>query len=137
MEINIQQTDRQFEFTASNDAVSFPVVANENLSGDAKGFRPMELLLVGLGGCMSIDVLNILYKQQQEITAYRVKVTATRVDTHPAVFDEIYVHLVLTGNVAENKLDRAIQLSKDKYCSAFHMLNAASNIHITSTINAR
>ncbi|MGO2353283.1 MAG: OsmC family protein [Marinomonas foliarum] len=87
------------------------------------GPRPMELLLAGLGGCTSYDVVGILKKARQDVTACVAQIDADRADAVPAVFTEIRVHFVVTGrNLKESVVARAVKLSAEEYCSASLML---------------
>lgn len=87
------------------------------------GAKPMELILIGLGGCASYDVVGILKKSRQIITDVRCDVSAKRADTVPAVFTDIHLHFVVTGtNIKEAQVVKAIELSATKYCSASKML---------------
>jgi len=89
------------------------------------GPRPMELLLMGLGGCASFDVVTILKKARQQITDVRAEVKAERADAIPAVFTKIHLHFVITGKeLKENQVKKAVELSAEKYCSASAMLSA-------------
>ncbi|MCH2056381.1 MAG: OsmC family protein [Thalassotalea sp.] len=90
---------------------------------------PMENVLMSLGGCSSVDVVSILQKARQKITACRVELSGTRVDSVPRVFSDIHLHFVVTGyDVAEKHVERAVALSADKYCSVALMLDKAVNI---------
>ena len=96
-----------------------PEVGGRNL-----GLRPMEMVLLGLGGCTAIDVLHMLRKGRQPITDMRVELDAERADDAPKVFTRIHLHFVLTGaGLDPHKIERAIKLSATKYCSASMMLN--------------
>jgi putative redox protein len=89
------------------------------------GPRPMELLLMGLGGCASFDVVTILKKARQQITDVRAELKAERADAIPAVFTKIHLHFVITGkDLKENQVKKAVELSAEKYCSASAMLSA-------------
>lgn len=91
--------------------------------GRNQGARPMELLLMGLGGCTSFDVMKILRKARQPVTACVAQVEAKRADEIPSVFTDIHIHFVITGDgVKERQVKRAIELSAEKYCSASIML---------------
>jgi putative redox protein len=113
--------------TGSGHAVvmdAAPDVGGRNL-----GPRPMELLLVGLGGCSSIDVVLILKRGREAITDCNVEIEAERAETEPKVFTNIKLHFVVTGHQLDpKKVERAIKLSHDKYCSASAMLAATANI---------
>ncbi len=93
------------------------------------GIRPMEMLLIGMGGCTSFDVVMILEKGRQTITDCVAEIEAERADTDPKVFTKIHVHFVVTGRGLDaGKVERAIALSAEKYCSASIMLGATATI---------
>ena len=101
-----------------------PEVGGRNL-----GLRPMEMVLLGLGGCTAIDVLHMLRKGRQPITDMQVELDAERADDAPKVFTRIHVHFVLTGaGLDPHKIERAIKLSATKYCSASMMLNKTAEM---------
>jgi putative redox protein len=103
--------------------------------GENDGFRPLELLGVGLAGCTGMDVISILKKKQQEVTAFEVKVHADRADEHPRVFTHMTVEYVVTGkSIDPAAVDRAVELSVTKYCSAMAMLEKAVEIEHKITI---
>lgn len=88
-----------------------------------KGASPMELILLGLGGCASYDVVEILKKSRQELVGVSCELTAQRAETVPAVYTAIHMHFVVTGQDIQDKhVERAIKLSAEKYCSASRML---------------
>jgi putative redox protein len=90
------------------------------------GARPMEMILLGLGGCASFDVMTMLQKGRQQVSDCRVEISAQRVDAVPAVFSSIHLEFVLSGsNLKESQVKRAVELSAEKYCSASIMLEAA------------
>lgn len=90
------------------------------------GARPMELMLMGVGGCTAFDVVTILKKSRQQVTSCVAELTAQRSDGVPAVFESIHVHFRLKGdNLDESKVARAVALSADKYCSASIMMSRA------------
>ncbi|EDM47720.1 OsmC family protein [Marinobacter algicola] len=94
--------------------------------GKDLGPRPMEMMLMGLGGCSSFDVMSILQKSRQDVTACHAELEAERADAVPAVFTRIHLHFVVTGkNLKENLVKRAVSLSAEKYCSASIMLEKA------------
>ncbi|HBC18720.1 MAG TPA: OsmC family protein [Alcanivorax sp.] len=91
--------------------------------GQNRGPRPMETLLLGVGGCSSFDVVHILKKSRQDVTDCRCELNAERVDEVPAVFSKIHLHFIVSGNnLKENQVKRAVELSAEKYCSASIML---------------
>lgn len=98
----------------------------EDLGGRNLGPRPMEMLLLGAGGCALYDVLSTLKKSRQAVRDCRVEIQAERADAVPAVFTALNMHFVVSGSgLKENHVKRAVQLSAEKYCSASIMLEAA------------
>jgi len=93
------------------------------------GVRPMEMLLLGMGGCTAFDVMLILGKSRQLVTDCVVELSADRADEVPSVFTRIHVHFIVTGkNLSDDRVKRAVQLSAEKYCSASIMLSKAVEI---------
>ena len=91
--------------------------------GQNLGIRPMEMLLLGLGGCTSFDVMMILQKARQNVLDCVAEISAERAESEPKVFTKIHVHFVVSGkNIKEKQVQRAIDLSAEKYCSASIML---------------
>jgi putative redox protein len=100
------------------------------------GMRPMEMLLIGMGGCTSFDVVAILKKARQPIMACVAEIDATRAEEIPKVFTKIHVHFVVTGdNLNEAQVERAVKLSAEKYCSASIMLS--KSVEITHDFEVR
>ena len=90
---------------------------------------PLENVLISLGGCSSVDVVSILQKARQNIQGCQVEITAQRVDSVPKLFSDIHLHFVIEGsNIGEKHVERAVNLSADKYCSVALMLNKGVNI---------
>ncbi|HEX6542840.1 MAG TPA: OsmC family protein [Ktedonobacterales bacterium] len=112
--------------------------AAEHGGGHDLGFRPMELLLVGLSGCTAMDVISILRKKRQEVTAYEVRVRGERAEDHPMVFTEITVEHIVTGHqVSPEAVARAIELSETRYCGAGAMLGKTAHLrHIYRIIES-
>ena len=91
--------------------------------GENRGPRPMELILMGLGGCASFDIVTILKKSRQDVMNVECLIKADRADTVPAVFTKIHLHFVVKGHsVKEKQVSKAVELSAEKYCSASKML---------------
>jgi putative redox protein len=98
----------------------------EDLGGRNLAARPMEMLLLGTGGCSVYDVLSMLKKSRQQVVDCRVELDAQRADAVPSVFTRINMHFVVTGvNLKESQVKRAVELSAEKYCSASIMFGAA------------
>jgi putative redox protein len=101
-----------------------PAVGGRNL-----GPRPMEMLLLGAGGCSSIDVISILKKTRQAVSDCYVEIDAERADTDPKVFTKIHMHFVVKGrDIKPDAVEKAIKLSAEKYCSASIMLGATAQM---------
>ena len=93
------------------------------------GVRPMEMLLLGMGGCTQFDVVHILKKSRQRVTLCEVELTAERAEKEPKVFTRIHVHFRVAGpGLTEKAVARAVALSAEKYCSASIMLGATAQI---------
>ena len=98
----------------------------ESAGGRNSGIRPMEMLLLGMGGCASFDVISILKKSRQQITDCQSYLEAERADAVPAVFTKIHIKFVVSGHqLKEKQVARAVSLSAEKYCSASIMMEAA------------
>ncbi|MDD2914430.1 MAG: OsmC family protein [Gallionella sp.] len=101
-----------------------PAAGGRNL-----GPRPMEMLLLGAGGCTSFDVIGILKKSRQAVSDCYVELDAERAETDPKVFTKIHMHFVVTGkDIKPEAVEKAIKLSAEKYCSASIMLGATAKI---------
>jgi putative redox protein len=99
-----------------------PAAGGRNL-----GPRPMEMLLLGAGGCSSIDVIMILKKSRQAVSDCYVEIEAERAETEPKVFTKIHMHFVVTGrDIKPEAVEKAVKLSAEKYCSASIMLGATA-----------
>jgi len=135
MELHLKRVAAPFQFAvADSKGHTVAIDAGPQIGGIEAGFRPMQMLLAGLAGCTSIDILLILQKQKQEVEDYEVKISGTRADTTPAVFTDIHLDIILKGSLDPNKAERAASLSLEKYCSAAAMLGAVATITHTVTI---
>lgn len=111
-----------------NDAINFKATTETGntivMDSEQKlGAKPMEMVLMGLGGCASYDVVSILQKGRQAVSDVRCELTAKRADSIPAVFTDIHLHFVVTGkDIKEIQVKKAVELSAEKYCSATRML---------------
>ena len=93
------------------------------------GARPMETLLLGMGGCTAYDVVSILQKARQDVSDCTLDMRAERAEDHPRVFTEIHIHFVVIGRkLSEKQVEKAIKLSAEKYCSASIMLGETAKI---------
>lgn len=120
---------------AAGSGFNLPLGTDTKTGGDDDGFRPMELLLMGLAGCTAMDVIAILAKKQQDVTHFEVRVDGQRASEHPRVFTHITVEYLVTGHkIDPGAVDRAIELSATKYCSVQAMLGKIVPIEIKTTI---
>ena len=116
-------------FGESGSGHSIVMDGPEAIGGHGTGMRPMELLLLGMGGCTSFDMIQMLKKSRQDIVDCVVDVSAERSEEIPKIFTDIHVQYTITGrNVKEAHVKRAVELSTEKYCSASIMLGASANI---------
>lgn len=126
MKATVKWTDGAMFVGESGSGHAMIMDGSEDLGGRNMGPRPMEMLLIGTGGCSTYDVLSMLKKSRQNVTDCQVEIEAERADAVPAVFTKINLHFVVKGvGLKENHVSRAVKLSADKYCSASIMLGAA------------
>ncbi len=126
MQATVKWTDGAMFVGESGSGHSVVMDGPEDLGGRNLGPRPMEMLLLGTGGCSIYDVLSMLKKSRQQVVDCRVELQAERAEAVPAVFTSINLHFVVTGvGLKENHVKRAVELSAEKYCSASIMLGAA------------
>ena len=121
---------------SSANGFSLPIGTSTESGGDNDGFRPMELLLIGMAGCTAMDVISILEKKRQDVTGFEVRVVeAERAAEHPKVYTHIVLEYVVTGkNVDRAAVERAVELSSTKYCSAEAMLGKVAKIENKITV---
>ena len=119
-------------FTGTADSgFSVPLGAKAAVGGDDDGFRPMELIALGLAGCTAMDVMSILRKKRQDVTDFEVQVHVERAQEHPKVFTEAEIEYFITGHrVDETAVLRAIGLSANRYCPAQAMFNQVMTIEL-------
>jgi len=120
----------RMSFTGTADTgFNLPLGADPNVGGDNDGFSPLELMAVSLAGCTAMDVISILQKKQQDVSAFEVRVHAEQAGEHPHVFTHVLVEYVVKGHaLSAAAIERAIELSTTKYCPAYAMLSKAVQI---------
>ncbi|CAA6810987.1 MAG: OsmC/Ohr family protein [uncultured Thiotrichaceae bacterium] len=129
MQARVKWLDNMSFVGESGSGHSIVMDASPEVGGRDLGVRPMEMLLLGLGGCASIDVVMILQRSRQDIKDCTVQISAEREDTEPKVFTKIHLHFVVEGNnLSADRVKRAISLSAEKYCSASLMLGKTAAI---------
>lgn len=105
---------------------------DKEVGGNNTGMRPMELLLIGLGGCSGMDVASILQKKKQQITNIDINVKGEKADSYPKKFTEIDIEFVVSGkDLSEDAVKRAVELSMEKYCSVKATLEGVAKINFS------
>lgn len=139
MKIEIQRLDDAFHLRAtSEEGNNVETDGAESIGGSNKGMRPMQMLLSSLGSCSSIDVIQFLKKQRQPLKDIHVTLTGEREsDAVPSLFTHVHVHYELFGDLDENKVERAVSLSMEKYCSVARILEKTAKITWGYNINKK
>ncbi len=139
MRIELNRVNDAFHFEAKGASdVIVNIDAAENIGGNNAGARPMELLLMGLGGCTSIDVILILKKQRQVIEDLKLVINGERQKiegTEMTPFTKVNIHFIFKGNLDIKKIEKAIELSMEKYCSATAQFAPLASITHSVEIN--
>lgn len=115
----------------ATDSMGHSIVmdASKQVGGEGSGFSPLELLLVALGGCTGIDIVDIMQKQRENVEDLDIVVSGKRAEEPPRVYTRIHVNYRIKGkDIEEKKVQRAIELSEDKYCSVRAMLKAKADM---------
>ncbi|SHH80835.1 putative redox protein [Chryseolinea serpens] len=130
VKIEINRLNDNFHMEAVNEqGAKVQMDASPDVGGENLGMRPMQMLLAAMGGCSSIDVINILKKQKQPLRDIKVTVTGEREkDVVPAVYTEVHAHFKLYGDLDKDKVARAVNLGVEKYCSVAKTLEANAKI---------
>ncbi|QQX75355.1 MULTISPECIES: OsmC family protein [Aequorivita] len=137
MKVSLNRINDNYLFEAKG-ASGVPVLIDNKTDEPSKGASPMELLLMGVGGCNAIDIVMILKKQRQEITSYKIEVEGQRKEVRDAKpFEAIHIKLYLEGKIDEAKAVRAAQLSFEKYCSVSITLEASVKITYSIVLNGK
>lgn len=128
--------NEKMNFTGKADSGHEVVMdAHSNVGGEELGPRPTELVLLGLGGCTGMDVVSILEKMKQEVTSFEIKLHADKAEEHPKIFTHIVMEYIVTGrNIDRGAVEKAVMLSREKYCSVQAMLRKAAEIEIKITV---
>ena len=137
MKVHLKRINDAVLMEAENgEGHSVRIDGSEVIGGTQGGFRPMQLILVALGGCSAIDVSSILKKQRQNLSGLSITVDGERESGKiPAVFNKIHLHYALTGDLDHNKVEKALHLGIIKYCSVSEILNKTA--HITYSYEIR
>ncbi|MCB1141730.1 MAG: OsmC family protein [Leptospiraceae bacterium] len=137
MKISLNRISEPYQFEARNESGNtVSIDAGASIGGGGNGARPMELLIMGLGGCSGIDIVTILNKQKQKIDSFQIEIDAERETGKPAnLFQEIHIRFILEGSIEKDKLEHAISLSMDKYCSVAKTLEKTAKITHSYVLN--
>jgi putative redox protein len=127
MKVELKRLDDAFHFEAKNEqGVTMHFDANPEIGGHDKGVRPMQALVMAVGGCSAIDIILILKKQRQEISDFRIEIDGEREKgKEPALWEKLHVIYHIDGKIDAEKARRAVQLSMEKYCSVSQTLEKA------------
>ncbi len=137
MKASVKWIDGAMFLAESGSGHSVVMDGPPDQGGRNLGVRPMEMLLLGLGGCSSFDVMSVLKKSRQKVVDCHAELEAERADAIPAVFTRIHLHFIVSGaGLKESHVARAVSLSAEKYCSASIMLEAAG-VEITHSHEIR
>ena len=129
MNLSVNWVDGMLMVGKSHSGHSITMDGPIEIGGENLGIRPMEMLLLGVAGCTMIDVVTTLKKMRQDMTHCEIKISAERANEHPKVFTDIHIHFIIKGkDIDPKKVDKAISLSAEKYCSASIMLGKTANI---------
>ena len=129
MNISVNWVDGMLMVGKSHSGHSITMDGPPEIGGDNLGVRPMEMLLLGVAGCTMIDVVTTLKKMRQELTYCETKLSAERAEEHPKVFTDIHIQFTVKGqDLDPKKVEKAITLSAEKYCSASIMLGKTASI---------
>ena len=136
MKIKVNRVNDAFEMVGTNEGGSeVNLDAATKIGGGDSAFRPMQLLLVSLASCSAIDILNILYKQKQDVRSFEVEVEGERTDDIPSIFNNIRVLIKASGSITDIKLEKAIGLTTTKYCSVYKILQPTASITYDYELN--
>ena len=129
MNLSVNWVDGMLMVGKSHSGHSITMDGPIEIGGENLGVRPMEMLLLGVAGCTMIDVVTTLKKMRQDLSHCETKISAERANDHPKVFTDIHIQFIVKGkDLDSKKVDKAISLSAEKYCSASIMLGKTANI---------
>lgn len=137
MKVILNRTNLDFALEAKNEEGNTVFIdASPEIGGSGKGMRPMQLVLAAFGGCSAIDVMHILKKQKQKIDSFNIEVSGTREKVKDySLFRTIEIHFIISGEVSRAKVERAIKLSLEKFCSVAKTLEPTAKITYQITIS--
>ena len=136
--VSLSKQSEDFHFVAKNE-MGFEVHIDDATAyrdGKGHGVGPMQMLIMALGGCSGVDVMSILKKSRSDVTRFDIEVTGSKPDgASPSIYEEIHIRFSLDGNLTPNKVNRAVQLSLEKYCSVAATLIKSARIRYDYVVN--
>tara|TARA_Y100000385_G_C13074332_1_gene630667 strand:- start:1351 stop:1761 length:411 start_codon:yes stop_codon:yes gene_type:complete len=135
--IKIKRIDDAFKLEATNERGNIiHTDGGPAIGGSNSAYRPMEVLLVSVAGCSAIDVINIMNKQRQTIDDFQMEISGEKFEGGTSSpYKYIDVHFILKGDIKEKKLEKAMELTRDKYCSVLHTLRKDLEVNFHFTLN--
>ena len=128
MKITLERFDENFGFKARAGNHEMILDTAAEIGGNDQGFRPMELMLISLAGCSAIDIVHILNKGKHAIRSYTATVEAERSDELTRIFSTIDMIITVDTDAPDTVLERAVKLTREKYCSVYAVLEASSPV---------
>tara|TARA_B100000809_G_C15079296_1_gene509037 strand:+ start:998 stop:1420 length:423 start_codon:yes stop_codon:yes gene_type:complete len=135
--INLKYTGKDLLFDVKNES-NYSITLGQTDNNTIKSARPMDLLLMALASCSSVDIVKILQTQKQELTDYRVEVDAKRQENRvPSLFETITLKFIFEGDLSPLKVERAVSLSIEKYCSVSKIIEQTATINYELVLNGK
>ncbi len=135
MKVKVQQVNQGFQLSSSNGSEEILIGVSQEYQKDTKGLRPMELLLSGLGACLSIDILNLTKKMRLDLNGLKVSVNGERDAEPPKAFNAINIEISCNGVIKEEKIVLVIKKVVDQHCSVIHSLNPTIKLNVYVLVN--
>ena len=138
MKVEFKRVDKNYHFQGIGvSKVPVNIDGSTEIGGNNAGARPMELILMGLGSCGAMDIISILKKQKQDLHDFKIEIDGERDSINtPSVFTNIKIKFVFVGNLDQAKVEKAVNLSMEKYCSVSAMLEKTARIEYSFIIKA-
>lgn len=131
----IKYTDGMQFVGAADSGHAIVMDSNTEAGGDNTGLRPMELLLIGIGGCSGMDIVSVLKKKKENLTGFEINVIGKKADEHPKKYTDINIEFILKGkNLSDDAVKKAVELSMGKYCSVKATLEGTAKVNYSYKI---
>ncbi len=135
MKVRVEQVGDGFQLKAGNNSEEISIGVSPQFQSGTKGLRPMELVLAGLGGCLSIDMFYFIQKMRQSVDELQIEVTGEREADPPKAFSAIQVQVHCAGTITPTKMIKIVGMVVDDYCSVLHSLNQAIDLTVRCKLN--